>query len=144
MQIEDDLRGRNQNLSCISYVAVNNASQVEHLVRLPFAVECGDDNVCVADLDVRLSTHLTAGDRYVIGSTSTIPLHIDAYNWGEPAYQARVRVSIGILTLANVPPECMENSDASGNLEVICDIGNPFRTNVRRLLDLYMLEVNPN
>jgi len=133
MQVEDDLHWRNENSSCMSHVAVKNTSQTEHHVRLPFAVECGEDNICVADLGVRLSTYLTA-NRYIIGSTTTIPLRIDAYNQGEPAYQTTVRISTGILTLANLPPECMESFSASGNLEVICDIGNPFKTNVRMIL----------
>jgi len=133
IQVEDNLHWRNENSSCMSHVAVKNTSQTEHHVRLPFAVECGEDNICVADLGVRLSTFLTA-NRYIIGSTTTIPLRIDAYNQGEPAYQTTVRISTGILTLANLPPECMESFSASGNLEVICDIGNPFKTNVRMIL----------
>jgi len=135
-QVENDLYWRNGNSSCVSYVAVKNTSQTEHHMRLPFAMECGEDNICVADLGVRLSTHLIA-DRYIIGSTTTIPLRIDAYNQAEPAYQTTVRVSTGTLMLANLPPECTESSSATGNLEVICDIGNPFRTNVRRSSTLY-------
>lgn len=116
----------------MSYVVVNNASQTEHFIRLPFATEC-EDNVCVADLSVELSTDLTADNRYIIGSTPTIPFHIDMNNRGEPAYQTIVRVSTGILRLANVLPECRESPSANGNFEVTCDIDNPFRTNVRPL-----------
>jgi hypothetical protein len=131
MQIRDDWRNGN----CMSYVAVKNTSQTEHHIQVPFAMECGEDNICIADLGVRLSTYLNA-DRYIIGSTTTIPLRIDAYNQGEPAYQTTVRVSTGTLTLANLPPECIESFSASGNLEMICDIGNPFKTNVRMILYL--------
>lgn len=101
---------------------------MEDLVKLPFAVDCGEDNVCVSDLRVALSIDSTRGNRYIIGSTPTITLRVDAYNRGEPAYQTRLRVFTEALPLASIPPECTENL---GNiLEVICDIGNPLRTNV--------------
>lgn len=132
MQLKDDLHARNESL-CASCVAINKLrSKIEDLIKLPFAVDCGEDNVCMSDLGVVLSTDSTSGNRYVIGSTSIITLRVDAYNRGEPAYQTRVRIFTEILTLASIPPECIEDSRMSSTLDVICDIGNPLRTNVRR------------
>ncbi|KAM0729346.1 Integrin alpha-PS4 [Formica fusca] len=126
VQLEDDLDARNgSSSSCASCVAINKPhSKIEDLVKLPFALDCGEDNVCVSDLRVALST---GDDRYIIGSTSTITLRIDAYNRGEPAYQTKVRIFTEALPLASIPPECTENP--RDILEVICDIGNPLRTN---------------
>lgn len=136
VELEDDLSVRSKNSSkntrCSGCVVVNKLlSKTEDHVKLPFAVDCGDDEVCVSDLNVTLSTDLKSNNRYIIGSTSTISLHIDAHNRGEPAYQTKVYISIEILSLASIPPECMENSCTSNILDVICDIGNPLRTNVR-------------
>ncbi|KAL6431766.1 hypothetical protein ACFW04_007349 [Cataglyphis niger] len=133
VQLEDDLDARNgSSSSCVSCVAINKPrSKIEDLVKLPFALECGEDNVCVSDLRVALST---GDDRYIIGSTSTITLRVDAYNRGEPAYQTRVRVFTEALPLASIPPECTENP--RDVLEVICDIGNPLRTNKTLTLQL--------
>lgn len=132
MQLEDDLHAKNENSLCASCVVINKLrSKTEDLIKLPFAVDCGEDNVCVSDLGVALSTDSTSDNRYIIGSTSVITLRVDAYNHEEPAYQTRVRIFTEVLALASIPPECTEDSRTSGTLDVICDIGNPLRTNVR-------------
>lgn len=136
LQLEEDLdakRNDSSSSSCAlsSCVVINRPrSKLDDLVKLPFAVDCGEDNVCVSDLRVVLSTDSFRGDnRYIIGSTSTITLRVDAYNRGELAYQTRVRIFSDVLPLASIPPECIENP-RDDVLEVICDIGNPLRTNV--------------
>lgn len=136
VELVDDLTANSKNSSkdarCTSCVTLNKfLSKTEDLLKLPFAVECGDDEICVSDLNVTLSTDLEP-NRYVIGSASTIPLRIDVHNRGEPAYQTKVHISIETLSLASIPPECVENSRTSNILDVVCDIGNPLRTNVRQ------------
>ncbi|XP_067204959.1 integrin alpha-9-like [Linepithema humile] len=140
MQVENDLHANNRISSpCTFCVVINKQySQIENSTILPFAVECGEDEVCVCDLGVRLSTDATPDNRYVIGAASMITLQIDADNRGEPAYQAKVLISTEILTLANIPPECVESSAATGSLEIICNIGNPLRTNKTLTLQLDM------
>lgn len=131
MQLEDDLHARNGS-SCASCVVMNRLrSKTKDLLKLPFAVDCGEDNVCVSDLSVTLSTDSAPSNRYIIGSTSIIILRVDAHNRGEPAYQTRVRIFTEVLTLASIPIECTEDPRTSSTLDVICDIGNPLRTNVR-------------
>ncbi|XP_024893200.1 integrin alpha-9-like [Temnothorax curvispinosus] len=138
MQLEDDLRARNES-SCASCVVINKLrSKTEDLLKLPFAVDCGEDDVCVSDLSVTLSTDLTPGNRYIIGSTPIIILRVDTYNRGEPAYQTRVRIFTEGLTLKSIPPDCTEDLRTSSALDVICDIGNPLRTNETLMLQLDM------
>jgi len=133
MQLEDDLHARNESSLCTSCVVINKLrSKTEDLIKLPFSVDCGEDNICVSNLSVTLSTDSTLGNRYIIGSAPIITLRVDAYNRGEPAYQTRVRIFTEVLTLASIPPECTEDPRVSNTLDVICDIGNPLRTNVRR------------
>ncbi|XP_011872800.1 PREDICTED: integrin alpha pat-2-like [Vollenhovia emeryi] len=137
MQLDDDLHARNESSLCASCVVINKLrSKTEDSLKLPFAVDCGEDNVCVSDLGVTLSTDSTPGNRYIIGSTPIIVLRVDTYNRGEPAYQTRVRIFTEVLTLASIPPECTEDPRASGTLDVICDIGNPLRTNKTLMLQL--------
>jgi len=132
MQLEDDLNKKNESLSCASCVVINKLhSKTEDLIKLPFSVDCGEDDVCVSNLGVVLSTDSTLNNRYVIGFTPIITLHVDAYNRGEPAYQTKVHIFSEVLTLASIPPECMEDPRMSSTLDVICDFGNPLRTNVR-------------
>ncbi|XP_011062197.1 PREDICTED: integrin alpha-PS4-like [Acromyrmex echinatior] len=139
MQLEDDLHARNESSLCASCVVINKLrSKTEDLIKLPFSVDCGEDNICVSNLGVTLSTDSTLDNRYIIGSAPIITLRIDAYNRGEPAYQTRVRIFTEVLTLASIPPECTEDSRMSNMLDVICDIGNPLRTNKTLILQLDM------
>ena len=81
------------NTFCTSCVAINKLlSKTEDSIKLPFAVDCGDDNICTSDVKILLSTDLNSGNRYIIGSTITTELKIDILNYGEPAYQAKIYI----------------------------------------------------
>ncbi|EFN89848.1 Integrin alpha-PS4 [Harpegnathos saltator] len=143
VELEDDFSVKVKNSSwrdahCISCVMINKfLSKTEDLMKLPFAVDCGDDEICVADLNVTLSTDLQPNNSYVIGSSSTISLRVDARNRGEAAYQTKVTIAIEVLSLASIPSECTENSRTSNTqLVVVCEIGNPLRTNKSLMLQL--------
>ncbi|XP_012523377.1 integrin alpha-PS4 [Monomorium pharaonis] len=139
MQLENDLHAKNENSLCASCVVINKLrSKTEDFIKLPFAVDCGEDNICVSDLGVILSTDSIPGNRYIIGSTPIITLYVDAYNRGEPAYQTKVRIFTDVLALASIPPECTEDPRTSSTLDVICDVGNPLRTNKTLMLQLDM------
>ncbi|XP_015431891.1 PREDICTED: integrin alpha-5-like, partial [Dufourea novaeangliae] len=117
-------------------------SKTEDVMKLPFAVDCGEDNVCTSDVKIMLSTDLKFGNKYTIGSSFTVKLIINAYNYGEPAYQAKIYIYIpNILFLASVPSSCMEGSHVHDTLEIICDIGNPLRANKTLILDLDLSEI---
>ncbi|KAG7202815.1 hypothetical protein KM043_009972 [Ampulex compressa] len=139
----DDQTGTvNTNFSCSSCAVINKAlSKTEDLIKLPFAVDCGEDNICMSDIRITLSTDLGDGNRYVIGSVPTIKLAIETSNRGEPAYQTKAYIHIpGVLSLASVEPECTENL-YTNTLEIICDIGNPLRENKTLTLELDMRAV---
>ncbi|KAL6264541.1 hypothetical protein P5V15_004646 [Pogonomyrmex californicus] len=109
-------------------------SKIKEIVKLPFLK---DEDIPVSDLSVSLSTNSSSNNRYIIGSTEMILLYVKAYNRGKPAYRTKVRIVIEILTLARIPPECMENYTNS-ILVLICDIGDPLRTNKMLTLQLDM------
>nr|XP_033205662.1 integrin alpha-4-like [Bombus vancouverensis nearcticus] len=131
------------NFLCTSCVAINKLfSKTEDLIKLPFAVDCGDDNICTSDVKISLSTNLNSNNKYVVGSTFTTKLKIDALNYGEPAYQAKIYVYIPkILSLASMPASCMESFYTNNTLEAICDLGNPLRKNKTLILDLDMSKI---
>lgn len=142
--LEQDSQTNNKetdrNLFCTSAACVNKfRSKSQDLIKLPFAVDCGEDNVCTSDVKVTLSTDLKLDNRYIIGSTSSVKFIIDASNRGEPAYQAKTHLYIPeMLSLASVPPSCMESSLIYNTLEVICDFGNPLRKNVSDIFYSFM------
>ncbi|KAL0127515.1 hypothetical protein PUN28_003059 [Cardiocondyla obscurior] len=139
LQLETDLQIINESTLCAPCVVINKLrSKIEDLLKLPFAVDCGEDNICVSDLSVTLFTDSIPSNRYIIGSTPIINLRVNAYNRGEPAYQTKVRIFTDVLTLASIPPECTENPHVGSMLDVICDIGNPLRINKTLILQLDM------
>ncbi|XP_076379029.1 integrin alpha-8 [Megalopta genalis] len=145
--LKEDLQYKNKtekpNIFCTNCASINkDLSKTEHSIKLPFAVDCGEDNICTSDVRIKLSTDLGRGNIYTIGSTSTVKLVIDAYNHGEPAYQLKVCVYIPeLLPLARIPPTCSESSNMHNTLEVICDIGNPLRNKESLSLQLDMSEI---
>ncbi|XP_017793585.1 PREDICTED: integrin alpha-8-like [Habropoda laboriosa] len=145
--LEEDLNINDQkmkpNLFCTSCAVINQFhSKTEDLIKLPFATDCGEDDICTPDVKILLSTNLKADNRYIIGSTFATKFILDVFNYGEPAYQAKINIYIPeILSLASVPPACMENIFINNTLEVICDLGNPLRENKKLMLDLDMSKV---
>ncbi|XP_078038533.1 integrin alpha-8 [Augochlora pura] len=133
----------NRDIFCTNCASINkDLSKTEHSIKLPFAVDCGEDNVCTSDVRIKLSTDLGPGNIYTIGSTSSVKLVIDASNYGEPAYQLKVCIYIPeLLPLARIPPICSESSNMHNTLEVICDIGNPLRDKESLTLQLDMSEI---
>ncbi|XP_076645914.1 integrin alpha-8 isoform X2 [Halictus rubicundus] len=147
--LEKDLQPKNKtatpDIFCKTCASINKfLSKTEDSIKLPFAVDCGEDNICISDVRIKLSTDLK-DNIYTVGSTSTVMLMINAYNYGEPAYQLKVYIYIPqVLSLASVPPACAEGSHMHNTLEVICDIGNPLRKNETLTLQLDMSEIRYN
>ncbi|XP_020284069.1 integrin alpha-PS4-like [Pseudomyrmex gracilis] len=135
VQLQDDLQASNKSSPCVSCVAINKSrSKLEDVIRLLFAVDCGQDDVCMSNLNVALSTDSPSGN--IIGAESVITLQIHARNRGEPAYQTRVHVFIEKLSLASIPGDCEEGFRTNNILQVICTIENPFRTSKNFTLQL--------
>lgn len=127
------------NFFCTSCAIINKLlSKTEDLIKLPFAVDCGEDNICTSDVKILLSTDLKSGNRYIIGSVFTTKFKLDVFNNGEPAYQAKIYIYIPkILSLASIPSLCIENFYKNNTLEVICDLGNPLKKKVNIIYFLY-------
>lgn len=103
-------------------------SIIEKSLLLPFAVECGYDDICTSNLTITMFTDLTI-NHFILGSRKTFSLFINIVNDGEPAYKSEIRIIIPRpLQLANIPPDCSENE-----IDMTCNVGNPLRKNVNYL-----------
>ena len=101
-------------------------------LKLAYVLDCGNDNVCTSDMKLQISTNLKARNRYFIGSKKNVDINVLVENFGEPAYRAQVLFGIPEpILLARLPPECTEKSSVNKTNEVVCNIGNPLRNNVR-------------
>ncbi|XP_015609620.1 integrin alpha-PS5 [Cephus cinctus] len=139
----EEMMSQDPNLTnytfCRTCPVINKAlSKTEAFVQLPFAVECGDDNVCNADLSIAMSTDLNSDNTYVIGSRKTFQLIVHIHNNGEPAYRTLAVIYIPEpLLLSSIPTECTEsNTGANNTLQIFCYIENPFRNNKTLIIDL--------
>ncbi|XP_031833769.2 integrin alpha-8 isoform X1 [Nomia melanderi] len=132
------LNKTNSNIFCKSCASINKIqSKTEDSIKLPFAVDCGEDNICTSDVRITLSTDLPLGNRYTIGSKSVIKFIINIHNYGEPAYQTKIYVYIPeSIPLESIPPSCIESSHRNNTSELICDIENPLKKNETLILFL--------
>ncbi|XP_074104924.1 integrin alpha-9 isoform X2 [Cotesia typhae] len=110
-------------------------SKTEDIIKLPFAVDCGPDDVCRSNITLDVTTNLK-GNRYIIGTRQAINVSINVNNYGEGAYHAYLNVFLPIfLTLASVPLNCDEHTKNNGEL-IVCSIGNPLKDNQTVLLEI--------
>ncbi|XP_057337541.1 integrin alpha-4-like isoform X2 [Microplitis mediator] len=127
---------------CYNCPVINELrSKTEDILNLPFAVDCGPDNICYSNITLDVTTNL-ADNRYIIGTQKTINISINAINFGEKAYQAQVNLILpSFITLASVPLNCIENTHDMGEI-VTCDIGNPLKDKQLVLLEIDVSQVN--
>lgn len=62
-----------------------------------FAKDCGEDDICVSDLNIMANLSLDlheSGSHYLLrlGEQNTVPLNVEVMNAGEPAYQSSLLV----------------------------------------------------
>ncbi|XP_064116028.1 LOW QUALITY PROTEIN: integrin alpha-PS1-like [Macrobrachium nipponense] len=97
-----------------------------------FAKDCGDDDICVSDLDVKGRLDLQRHEQYShyilrLGEQDTVSLHVEVTNTGEPAYQSSLFVTHHpalAFDLKESQTGSHQCSSASKTL-VQCSIGNP-------------------
>uniref|UniRef100_A0A0C9RXW8 ITGA8_5 protein n=1 Tax=Fopius arisanus TaxID=64838 RepID=A0A0C9RXW8_9HYME len=132
------------SLSLINEAVIINKfrSKIDATVRLPFDVDCGTDDICISNLTSEVTTSLGPGNNYILGGEKTIKITIDVRNNGEPAYDTQVHVLLpDFLSLASISFDCEEKHLINRSIEVICDIGNPLRSQNSLTLDLAMSQV---
>ncbi|XP_034941351.1 integrin alpha-4-like [Chelonus insularis] len=138
-----DTNSTKSNTFCSTCPVLNRyRSKIEDSLKIPFAVDCGSDNICFANLTLNVSTNLENDNRYVIGTSKIVKIFIDVHNYGEAAYQSEVSIIFPKhLALASVPISCIEGTTNTDNLDVTCTLGNPFMTEKNISLDVDMSQV---
>ncbi|XP_042235673.1 integrin alpha-PS1-like isoform X1 [Homarus americanus] len=97
-----------------------------------FAKDCGDDDICVSDLNVggRLDLeHHETQDSYLLrlGEQDSVPLHVEVNNTGEPAYQSTLRITHHKALILNLKESQVGKYVCSSTSATVvqCGIGNP-------------------
>ncbi|XP_075869792.1 integrin alpha-8-like, partial [Nelusetta ayraudi] len=109
---------------------LNHYSSSQLLDHAYILLDCGDDNVCIPDLQLSATTDRS---KLVIGDENLILLTITATNRGEGAYETELRTLlppeadyIGVKRDAESlsHPDC-EYKMVNESRMVVCDLGNP-------------------
>ncbi|KAF2904031.1 hypothetical protein ILUMI_02128 [Ignelater luminosus] len=135
----------NQQDKFCSTCPVSNTykSTDQQTIELPFALGCGDDNICQSSLDLQARfLNVGVADRYVLGSTDYVQLEATISNSGEKAYSTGVIVKLpNSIYFRSIPTNCLEGNSSS---EVLCSIENPLDENKQKsiVLDVDMKEVS--
>ncbi|XP_021923600.1 integrin alpha-4-like isoform X2 [Zootermopsis nevadensis] len=122
------------------YIPVLNEKQSTSSVQIdiPFATGCGDDNICISQLQLKSSFSGLVSDTFIIGSKSELELNIGLINSGEPAYMAGVNITIpSPVELARGHMDCQETSLMHA-LQLNCYFGNPLRTGNPKHVTLHL------
>jgi hypothetical protein len=111
-------------------------------VKIPFALDCGTDNICKSRIKFNSKvTNLGLDNTFVLGSMNYITLQTDVENFGEKAYLAQMLVMLPeTVYFRSTPSACMEHNSST----VLCSVGNPLDRSSRKsvILDIDMTNVN--
>uniref|UniRef100_T1JAX2 NADP-dependent oxidoreductase domain-containing protein n=1 Tax=Strigamia maritima TaxID=126957 RepID=T1JAX2_STRMM len=104
---------------------------------LPFAINCGSDEVCDTDLSVKAHISELGDKPFILGSAKTLTLVAEIRNKGEePAYLSKAVILLPPKThLKRLDSLCFENK-ANSLVEIICDLGNPFNASSKLKLEV--------
>ncbi|XP_052120141.1 integrin alpha-PS3-like isoform X3 [Frankliniella occidentalis] len=127
---------------CRSCPVLDPTAPSSAALRIPYATGCKDDSLCRPDLKVSAEWHDTALP-LVVGSVREVTLRALVRNTGEPAFLARMAVTLPPpLAVARMPPTChtprafLARTAAPAPTRLICDLANPLGHNKQLLLEL--------
>lgn len=95
-------------------------------LRVPFATGCANNTVCRPDLSLAVEWR-GASLPLVLGSSRQVILRVVVTNSGEPAFQAKLSVTLSApLGVARMPSAChAPRSETSATTLLLCDVANP-------------------
>jgi integrin alpha 8 len=100
---------------------------------------CGEDNVCIPDLQITSSFVNISGknnNTFVIGSISEIVVVVSVRNDKESAYNARLIATFPRELILSSPLSCDNQRESKS--QVTCSLGSPFGTNKTSELKIRM------
>ncbi|XP_047487333.1 integrin alpha-PS1-like isoform X2 [Penaeus chinensis] len=97
-----------------------------------FAKDCGEDDICVSDLNIKANLSLDlheSGRHYLLrlGEQNTVPLNVEVMNAGEPAYQSSLLVHHHKALELNLKESQLGSYQCSRVSAILtqCGLGNP-------------------
>ncbi|XP_014233587.1 integrin alpha-PS2-like [Trichogramma pretiosum] len=137
--------------------AVLGPKNTKRRVSLSIKKDCGSDNVCVPELDLKVQKNF---DRYLLGSDKIIELEVGIANRGEDAFESTFKMQLppgmdyinienrpkdkkpqyadrGEFKYADIIVQCSAPKPANNNT-LKCDIGNPFPQRSKIAFKLYL------
>jgi hypothetical protein len=121
--------GKKINEFCSTCPLTSQLQQNTSVFTLPMAIQCGDDDKCVADLriDARFA-EVEPGANFTIGASSTINLLITVTNIQETAIGPEVTISFARRSLKSVPKTCTH---------VPMELSSSYKCSLGRFLEKY-------
>ncbi|XP_077979308.1 integrin alpha-6-like [Glandiceps talaboti] len=120
--------------SLSTFPVLNMTSTLKQAIQVDFVKECGDDNICQADLVVTGKFDLPGDPPTLsLGTRNELVVMIEVDNHGESAYEAKFSIQAPeSLDFVNVESTTSKEGvilscDNTANVTIIeCDLGNPF------------------
>uniref|UniRef100_A0A646QFY9 Integrin alpha-PS1 n=1 Tax=Hemiscolopendra marginata TaxID=943146 RepID=A0A646QFY9_9MYRI len=118
------------SLPNINDYPILNQQEASKIFQVPFEKDCGDDDICESDLQVKAVTY--PKETLVLGEVENVTLEITVFNKKESAYEAAVYIlhseSLGYVkgdtTIDNVQYHCKPHDN---KVVVVCSLSNPFK-----------------
>ncbi|GAB6022871.1 hypothetical protein CHUAL_006968 [Chamberlinius hualienensis] len=124
-----------QTLFCSTCPVSDPKDRNETVASIGFKTDCGADQKCLTDLNANASfTNLLDGKNLKIGSMTHLGLHVDINNYGEAAYNLRMRIIMPSWMKVETQMCQYFLEDQYSSLHCILD--NPLYPNRTRSLDL--------
>ncbi|XP_014207729.1 integrin alpha-PS5 [Copidosoma floridanum] len=126
-------------------IQIHPKSKITDIMKIAYALDCGEDNTCSSDLKVSITSSLVdANNSYVMGSESNVNLTIFVENIGDPAYLPEVFIEIEepITPINRTWSAVWRESHCEDKTPgMICVIDSPLRYNMTIPLELNMSAV---
>ncbi|CAH1955430.1 unnamed protein product [Acanthoscelides obtectus] len=101
---------------------------------LPFALDCGDDDLCYAELQINVSFPGLRNETWVVGSSDNVTVQVEVSNIGENAYATKLEVALPDgISLRQIPPQCLHQTNSSF---LVCNVDNPLKRGKQKIINL--------
>ncbi|VEN58186.1 unnamed protein product [Callosobruchus maculatus] len=113
---------------------IYRSNSTSYKLDLPFALDCGNDDLCYAELEINVEFPGLSNKTWVTGSSDNVTLRVTVSNAGENAYATKLEVTLpdGIF-LRQIPPQCLSQSNASF---FVCNVDNPLKRGQKKIINL--------
>ncbi|XP_034246868.1 integrin alpha-PS5-like [Thrips palmi] len=132
-----DEASRRDRPFCKACPVLDPAAPTTASLKVPFATGCANDAICRPNLSVAVEWR-GASLPLVLGSSRQVTLRVLISNAGEPAFLAKLAVTLPApLGVARMPAAChAPRTEASATTLLLCDVANPLGRHAQATLDV--------